>query len=101
MVLFPSLALVCLVAAVLPLFLLRGPLVWDYGVVGPWSVGLFLLTILFAFSVGAGIVVNLLEWRQEHHEFLWKLSWAVISFYLILGVYLGYWGVLGLRTWQA
>lgn len=100
LILFPSLALVCLAAAILPLFWLPRPLVRIYGVADFWSVALFLLTILFAVAVVVALAVSVLKWKAHHSDTLWTLSVVIGCLYLVVLIYLGYWGIIGFRTWQ-
>jgi CubicO group peptidase (beta-lactamase class C family) len=101
LILFPTLALGCLAAGILPLLWLPGPLVRTYGVADFWSVSLFVLTILFAVAVAGALTVTVLQWKAHHGEALWSLSLVVSALYLTILIYLGYWGLIGFRTWQS
>jgi hypothetical protein len=100
LILFPSLALACLAGAILPLFWLPRPLLRVYGVADFWSVSLFLLTILFAVAVVGALAISVLKWKAHHSEALWTLSVVISCLYLVVLIYLGYWGIIGLQTWQ-
>ena len=101
LILFPSLALISLAAAAAPFAFLQDTFVRAYGVASIWSVGFFLLTLLFAALVLASIVVVLMKWKLHDQDRLWHLAAVLSSLYLLVLIYAAYWGVIGLRTWQA
>ena len=74
-------------------------LIERFGLVTTWSVALFLLTIAFAVaSVASAVSI----WRapvEGVRRGVRRFSVAVTVGLLIATAYLGYWGVIGLRTW--
>jgi hypothetical protein len=62
-----------------------------------WSGGVFVLTIFFAVASVASLVS---VWRaQEVRKWVKRYSAAVSVALVVATAYLGYWGVIGLRTW--
>ena len=62
-----------------------------------WSAGVFVLTLLFAL---ASVLSLIAVWRaRETRKWVRRYSAAVALAFVIATVYLGYWGVTGLRTW--
>ncbi len=100
LMLLPSLAVGCLAVALLILIWWPGSMIGKFGILDGWSIGLFLLTILFAAVVPGSIVVCLLKWKKLHRDAIWNLAVVLSFFYLMVLIYLAYWGIIGIRTWQ-
>jgi CubicO group peptidase (beta-lactamase class C family) len=65
-----------------------------------WSFGIFLTTLIFGVASLASVFVS---WRARKHEIRSSVRWfsiVVTSALLIGAAYLGYWGVIGIRTWS-
>ncbi|MEO6823825.1 MAG: serine hydrolase domain-containing protein [Nitrosospira sp.] len=64
-----------------------------------WSGGIFLATVMFALStLASGVVL----WRMPKQGIRKAVLWysiGVIPAMMFATAYLGYWGVIGLRTW--
>jgi CubicO group peptidase (beta-lactamase class C family) len=65
-----------------------------------WSAGIFLATILFAVASVASAIVVWSRPLATVRKSVRRFSMVVTTALLIATVYLGYWGVIGLRTWS-
>lgn len=94
---WPLLAVLSLVGTV-ALVAVSGPdVIARMGELTVWSGGVFVCTILFAIASLAGAAS---VWRaQEARKWVKRFSAAVALAMVIATVYLGYWGLIGLRTW--
>ena len=94
---WPLISVLSLCAGGLSLALVSDPIA-DLGNFTAWSVGLWLATLVFALGALVHVVVL---WRmppaipRAGRRFAIALAPAL----LIASAYLGYWGILGLRTW--
>lgn len=64
-----------------------------------WSEALFVVTIAFALSVLASVIAWLRAPVEAVRPGVRKFSRIVTFALLIAALYLGYWGIIGLRTW--
>lgn len=65
----------------------------------PWSVILFLATILYGVTALGSIIALGRAWKEPVRTSVWSFSVAVTLALLIGLVCLAWWGILGLRTW--
>ena len=64
-----------------------------------WSGGIFLATVGFALSsLASGVILWRVPKQGTRKAVRWYSIW-VISAMVLATAYLGYWGVIGLRTW--
>ena len=98
---FPLLAVLSAVIAVAIGFFVfnSGNVITLLGNLTVWSGSFFLATVIFAIaSLASGLVL----WRAPKQGIRGAVRWYstwVISAMLFSTAYLGYWGVIGLRTW--
>lgn len=96
---WPLVAVLSLVGSVSVVVMSVNDLIERFGLVTTWSVALFLLTIAFAVASVASAVSL---WRapvEGVRRGVHRFSVAVTVGLLIATAYLGYWGIIGLRTW--
>jgi hypothetical protein len=65
-----------------------------------WSVGFYLLTLLFAAAALAGFVQAVRARNWEIRRGVWLHALLVSLANVVVLLYLGYWGVIGLRPWS-
>ena len=94
---WPLIAVLSLVGTV-ALVAVSGPdIITRMGELTGWSCGVFVLTLMFAV---ASIASAWSVWRgQEARKWVKRYSAAVALALVIATAYLGYWGLIGLRTW--
>jgi CubicO group peptidase (beta-lactamase class C family) len=94
---WPLIAVLSLVGVV-ALIAVSGPdIITRMGEFTVWSGGVFVLTLVFAV---ASIASAWSVWRgQEARKWVKRYSAAVALALVIATAYLGYWGLIGLRTW--
>jgi hypothetical protein len=63
------------------------------------SVGFFLLTLIFAAAALAGLVQVVRAYKWEIDRGIWVHALLVSLANTVAVLYLGYWGVIGLRPW--
>ena len=97
---WPLVAVLCLVAFVGIFIVCNDDLINRMGNRTLWSESLFLVTVAFAVAV----LVSALAWWRAAEGFVRpgvrRFSRVVTLALLIAAVYLGYWGIIGLRTWS-
>ncbi len=94
---WPLIAVLSLVG-VAALVAVSGPdIITQMGELTAWSGGVFVLTLMFAVaSVASAVSV----WRaQESRKSVRRYSALVAMALVVATAYLGYWGLIGLRTW--
>jgi len=69
------------------------------GAVTPWSVSVFLLTILFAVLSLAALIQAWRARRWEIRRGVWIHSLLAGAACTAMAIYLASWGIIGLRTW--
>ena len=94
---WPLISVLSLLGGGLSVALASDPIA-DLGNFTAWSVGLWLATLVFALGAMAHVVVL---WRTPAAlaRAGRRFSIAVAPALLVAFAYLGYWGILGLRTW--
>jgi len=96
---WPLIAVLSLIVCGFLLSLDDGDLITNFGHPSIWSVGFFLMTILFGVaSVASAIAL----WRAPAatvRRGVRRFSTIVTTALLIATAYLAYWGVIGIRTW--
>lgn len=65
----------------------------------PWSVGLTLATIAFAFFSAVSLWAALRADRANMNRFAWFHSLGASFVFALASLYLAYWGIIGMRTW--
>jgi CubicO group peptidase (beta-lactamase class C family) len=95
----PLLAVLCLVAVLLILSGLGEDSVNRLGRATPWSVGISLATIAFAVFSAASLWVALRSDRRAMNRYAYLHSLGTSVIFVLASLYLGYWGVIGIRTW--
>lgn len=70
-----------------------------FGNLTVWSIGLFLLTLVFGFTSLAALVQSIRAWRWEVSTPLWVYSLLVSLANMTVTLFLGYWGIIGFRIW--
>ena len=96
---WPFVAVLSLIGCVIIIVTSANDLIERFGPATPWSVALFFLTVIFAVASVAGAISL---WRAPAEGVRRGVRWfstAVIVGLLIATAYLGYWGMIGLRTW--
>jgi CubicO group peptidase (beta-lactamase class C family) len=97
----PLVAVLCLIGV----FLLPGlpgeaaRFIEHFGKPTPRSIGLCVLTWLFALSAVAGLIQSLRGPRLGVRRAVWVHALLVSAANVLVAAYLAYWGVIGLRTW--
>jgi hypothetical protein len=71
-----------------------------FGNVTIWSVSLFLLTILFALTAVASVLLVIRGRRPEVWRLVWVHAALVSGACVVVAAYLAWWGIIGLRTWS-
>jgi hypothetical protein len=94
---WPLMSVLSLLAIVGVVFVSNPDAIERFGNLTVWSGGIFVLTILFAFTSVASAVAVLRA--REVRKWVWRYSAAVALALLIATAYLAYWGVIGLRMW--
>jgi hypothetical protein len=97
--LWPLVAVLSLVAAILIFMHVGDDLIPLMGNATIWSFAFFLATIVFAIASIAGAIALWRAPRQEVRPRVRKFSIAVTLALLIASAYLAYWGMIGVRTW--
>jgi CubicO group peptidase (beta-lactamase class C family) len=96
---WPLVAVLSLIAFVGIFILCSDDLIDRLGNLTPWSVAIFLTTLLFGLASLASVV---LLWRapaESVRRGVRRFSSVVTIALLIAAAYLAYWGIIGLRTW--
>ena len=96
---WPLVAVLSLIAFVVIFILCSDDLIARLGNLTPWSVAVFLDTIVFAAASAASAIAL---WRAPVgtvRRGVRRYSMAVTVALLIATVYFAYWGIIGLRTW--
>ena len=70
-----------------------------FGNLTVWSIGLFLLTLLFGLTSLAALVQSIRAWRWEVSTPLRVYSLLVSLANMTVTLYLAYWGIIGFRIW--
>lgn len=65
----------------------------------PWSVGLTLATYAFAVFSAASLWAAFRADRRTMNRFAYLHSLFASVMFVLAGLYLGYWGIIGIRTW--
>jgi hypothetical protein len=96
---WPLVAVLCLLAAVVIVILCSADFIARMGDMTGWSVGFFLATILFAVATVLSAVVLWRAPEQGVRLGVRRYSALVTAALLIATLYLAYWRIIGLRTW--
>lgn len=65
-----------------------------------WSFGLFAASLLFALFTLLGTIATFRAARRPHNRAAWLHSLFVCQALLLAMLYLGYFGIIGVRTWS-
>ena len=96
---WPLLTVVSLGAFVAIFILSSNDLIERLGNFTAWSVALWAVTLLFAVASLVSFLVALWGSNQGVRPGVRRFSRIVSTALLIAAVYLGYWGIIGVRTW--
>ena len=97
--LFPLLASWCFLVAVAVLMAGLGDALLNFGEVTFYSVSFFFLSCLFPVFALLALIQALRMRKAAPHGSIFALT--VSASCVLVALYLGYWGILGLRTWAA
>jgi CubicO group peptidase (beta-lactamase class C family) len=98
--LWPLIAVLCLVAFVGIFIACSSDLIQRLGNRTVWSEALFVVTLAFGFSALASVYAWLRAPVDSVRPRVRKFSRVVTFALLIAGLYLAYWDIIGLRTWN-
>lgn len=70
-----------------------------FGRFTPWSLGLFASTWAFAVLSVAGVVLALRFRNRQIRRLVWWHGFAASLILTAVALYLGYWGLIGQRSW--
>jgi CubicO group peptidase (beta-lactamase class C family) len=96
----PLVSVLSLVAVVAVFTVSAEDAIARFGNVTVWSVSLFLLTIVFAVTAVASLVVAIRGCRPEVRRLVWIHAALVSGACVVVAAYLAWWGIIGLRTWS-
>ncbi len=96
----PLAAVLSLLAVVVIFMLSSDDIISRLGNLTVWSAGFFLATVTFALASAASAAALWRAPKQEVRSRVRRYSMAVTLALLIAAAYLGYWGIIGLRTWS-
>ena len=97
--LWPLISVLSLVFVIVVINLSSSHLMLGLGNLTGWSFSLFAFTIIFAVASTASAIVLWRAPKQEIRKSVLAFSTIATLSLLISTAYLGYWGVIGLRTW--
>jgi hypothetical protein len=96
---WPLVAVLSLIAAVVIVMFSVADFIGRMGNITTWSVSFFLATILFAVATLASVVALWRAPEQGVRLGVRRYSAMVTAALLIATLYLAYWRIIGLRTW--
>jgi hypothetical protein len=96
---WPLLAVLSLLAMVAIVAASRDTLIERMGNLTGWSIAVFLTTLLFGVASVASLLAVGLAPEGAVRPGVRKFSWIVSLALLMATAYLGYYGIIGLRTW--
>ncbi|PZO10884.1 MAG: hypothetical protein DCF27_00535 [Lysobacteraceae bacterium] len=95
----PLLAVLSLGAIALIFSLVGEDVIVRFGHRTPWSMGLTLATYVFAVFSFASVWAALRADRRGMNRFAYFHSLGISVIFVLATLYLGYWGIIGVRTW--
>lgn len=96
---WPLIAALSLVGMCVIIFLSSADFIMRFGQVTPWSLALFLSTLIFA-SASIASVISLWRAKQEGVRPSVRIHSMIVTLALMIATtYFAYWGFIGLRTW--
>ena len=98
--LWPLIAVLSLLAFVICFILAGSDAITRLGNLTVYSFGIFLTSLLFGLATLASVYALWRARKQEIRKTVRCYSMATIAGLLIAALYLGWWGVIGLRTWK-
>jgi CubicO group peptidase (beta-lactamase class C family) len=96
---WPLVAVLSLIAFVGIFILCSDDLIDRLGNLTPWSVAIFLTTLLFGLASLASVVSLWRAPAESVRRGVRRFSSVITIALLIAAAYLAYWGIIGLRTW--
>ena len=86
--------------AMVVIFMVNGDdLIARFGNLTVWSAAVFLATVAYAVASVASAIALWRAHKQEVRRAVRAYSTTVTLALLMAAAYLGYWGIIGLRTW--
>ncbi|MFZ0808371.1 MAG: serine hydrolase domain-containing protein [Candidatus Sulfotelmatobacter sp.] len=98
--LWPIIAVLSLVGFVVLFMLSSDDLIGRLGNLTVWSFALFVSTLIFALAVLGSAAALVRAPEEGVRRGVRRFSVVVTIALVIAGLYLGYWGIIGLRTWS-
>jgi len=95
---WPLIAVLSLLVFVGIFILSSSDLIERMGSLTVWSFGLFAMSLVFAIAVLASLI-SVLRTGDETRRGVRRFSIVVTTALVIAALYLGYWGIIGIRTW--
>lgn len=97
--LWPFLAVLSLFGIILICALSTEDFIPRLGNLTVWSISLYLMTLLLAFTTVASVIALWRASKSELGKFTRFHAFMVTTALVITTIYLVYWGIIGLRTW--
>lgn len=96
---WPLIAALSLVAIFIAFYAAGEDFILQFGNMTVYSVGVCLATLIFAMASIASAVALLFADRQQVRRFVYLYLSFVAAMLIVASLYLGYWGVIGIRLW--
>jgi hypothetical protein len=95
----PLLSVVCLAGAVALFMVSQDDILQRFGNPTFWSVGFCVLTVAFALTAIAGLVLTLRASGSGVRPGVYAHALAVSLANTVVAGYMAYWGIIGYRSW--